>query len=85
VLPGITGTVELQLYRPGLGWDGVRTATLTPASETVSRYAFVVRRLKRVARRFRVIARPEPGGYARGWTRSVVVKAQPKRKKKRRG
>jgi hypothetical protein len=84
VMPGITGAIELQLYRPGIGWDGVRTATLTPATETTSRYAFIVRRLKRVARRFRVVALPEPGGYARGWSRSVVVKAQP-RKKKRRG
>jgi hypothetical protein len=84
VMPGITGTVVLQLRRPGLGWEAVRTATLTPATETVSRYAFVVRRLKRVARRFRIVAQPEPGGYARGWSRSVVVKAQPKKKKKRR-
>jgi hypothetical protein len=84
VMPGITGTVELQLHRPGLGWEGVRTASLTPATESVSRYAFVVRRLKRVARRFRIVAQPEPGGYARGWSRSVVVKAQPKKKKKRR-
>jgi hypothetical protein len=83
ILPGISGTVELQLYRRGVGWDGVRTATLTPASETASRYRFIVRRLKRVARRFRVIARPEPGAYVRGWSRSVVVKTRPK--KKRRG
>jgi hypothetical protein len=82
VMPGVTGTVELQLRGPS-GWDGVRTATLTPATETVSRYAFVVRRLKRVARRFRVVARPEPGAYVRGWSRSVVVKARPT--KKRRG
>ena len=84
VMPGITGTVELQLHTPGLGWEGVRTATLTPATATVSRYAFVVRRLKRVARRFRIVAQTEPGSYARGWSRSVVVKAQPKKKKKRR-
>jgi hypothetical protein len=84
IIPGITGTVELQLYRRGSGWDGVRTATLTPATESTSAYRFIVRRLKRTARRFRVIARPEPGGYARGWSRSVVVKTQP-RKKKRRG
>jgi hypothetical protein len=83
ILPGITGTVELQLYRSGSGWDVVRTATLTPATESASRYRFIVRRLKRTARRFRVIARPEPGGYARGWSRSVVVKTQPR--KKRRG
>ena len=83
VVPGVTGTVELQLFRPGLGWDGVRTATLTPASETISRYAFVVRRLKRVARRFRVVATPEPGAYVRGWSRSVVVKTRPKKKKRR--
>jgi hypothetical protein len=85
VIPGVTGTIELQLYRPGLGWGRVRTATLTPATETLSRYAFVVRRVKRVARRFRVIARPTPGGYARGWSSSVLVKAQPPKKKKRRG
>lgn len=84
VIPGITGAIDLQLYRPGLGWDTVRTAALAPESETVSRYRFIVRRLKRVARRFRVIARPEPGTYARGWSGSAWVKAQP-RKKKRRG
>jgi hypothetical protein len=84
VLPGVTGTIALQLHRPGRGWKQVRTAVLTPADETRSRYRFVVRRLKRVARRFRVIATPEPGAYVRGWSRSVVVKTQP-RKKKRRG
>jgi hypothetical protein len=84
ILPGISGTVELQLYRRGVGWDGVRTATLTPASESASRYSFIVRRLKRFARRFRVIARPEPGAYVRGWSRSVVVKTQPRKKKRRR-
>jgi hypothetical protein len=84
ILPGISGTVELQLFRPGVGWDGVRTATLTPASESASRYSFIVRRLKRFARRFRVIARPEPGAYVRGWSRSVVVKTQPRKKKRRR-
>jgi hypothetical protein len=84
VLPGITGTIDLQLRR-STGWDTVRTAALTPATETASRYAFIVRRLKRVGRRFRVIARPEPGGYARGWSRSVVVKVQPKKKKRKRG
>ena len=83
ILPGISGTVELQLYRRGVGWDGVRTATLTPASESASRYSFIVRRLKRVARRFRVIARPEPGAYVRGWSRSVVVKTQPRKRKRR--
>ena len=85
VVPGVTGTIELQLYRPGLGWGRVRTATLTPATETVSRYAFIVRRVKRVARRFRVIARPTPGGYARGWSSSVLVTAQPPKMNKRLG
>ena len=84
ILPGVTGTIALQLHRPGRGWKQVRTAVLTPADETRSRYRFVVRRLKRVARRFRVIATPEPGAYVRGWSRSVVVKAQP-RKRKRHG
>jgi hypothetical protein len=83
VLPGVTGTVVLQLHRRGLGWKRVRTATLTPADATRSRYAFVVRRLKRAARRFRVIATPEPGAHVRGWSSSVVVKTQPR--KKRRG
>jgi len=83
-MPGITGTVELQLRR-ATGWSRVRTTTLTPATESGSRYAFVVQRLKRTARRFRVIARPESGAaYVRGWSRSVVVAAQPKKKKKRR-
>jgi hypothetical protein len=79
IMPGVTGTVELQFHRPGRGWDGVRTATLTPASETASRYSFIVRRLKRSARRFRVLARPAPGAHVRGWSRSVVVKTRPKR------
>jgi hypothetical protein len=82
VLPAVTGTVVLQLYRPGLGWKRVRTTTLAPADEVRSRYRFTVRRLKRTARRFRVIATPEPGTFARDWTRSVVVNARPKKKRK---
>jgi hypothetical protein len=82
VLPAVTGTVVLQLYRPGAGWKRVRTTTLTPADEVRSRYRFTVRRLKRTARRFRVIATPEPGTFARDWTRSVVVNARPKKKRK---
>ena len=83
ILPAVNGTVALQLYRPGIGWRQVRSAILAPADEETSRYRFVVRRLKRVARRFRVIASPEPGGYVRGWSRSVVVKPRPRRKKRR--
>jgi hypothetical protein len=30
-----------------------------------------------------VIATPEPGTYARDWSRSVVVKTRPKKKRKR--
>jgi hypothetical protein len=82
VLPAVTGTVVLQLYRPGVGWKRVRTTTLTPADEVRSRYRFIVQRLKRSARRFRVIATPEPGTFARDWTRSVVVNARPKKKRK---
>jgi hypothetical protein len=83
VMPGITGTVSLQLYRAGVGWKAVRAVPVTPETEAVSRYRFIVRRLKKVARRFRVVATPEPGTYVRGWSRSVVVKTRPK--KKRRG
>jgi hypothetical protein len=83
VLPAITGTAVLQLYRPGAGWKRVRTTTLTPADEVRSRYRFSVQRLKRTARRFRVIATPEPGTFARDWTRSVVVKTRPKKKRKK--
>jgi hypothetical protein len=83
VLPAITGTAVLQLYRPGVGWKRVRTTTLTPADEVRSRYRFTVQRLKRTARRFRVIATPEPGTFARDWTRSVVVKTRPKKKKRK--
>ena len=78
ILPGVQGTATLQLYRPGLGWRQVRSATLAPADETRSRYRFIVRRLKRVARRFRVIGTPAPGAHVRGWSRSVVVRARPK-------
>ena len=83
VLPGVSGTVALQLYRPGVGWRRVRTAVLTPEGETLSRYRFIVQRLKKVSRRFRVIATPDPGAHVRDWSRSVVVNARPK--KKRRG
>jgi hypothetical protein len=83
VLPAVTGTVVLQLYRPGLGWKRVRTTTLAPADEVRSRYRFTVQRLKRTARRFRVIATPEPGTFARDWSRSVVVKTRPKKKRKK--
>jgi hypothetical protein len=82
VLPAVTGTVVLQLYRPGVGWRRVRSATLAPADTVRSRYRFVVQRLKRTARRFRVIATPEPGAYVRDWTRSVVVKTRPRKKKR---
>ena len=82
VLPAVTGTVVLQLYRPGIGWRRVRTAALAPADEVRSSYRFVVQRLKRTARRFRVIATPEPGSFVRDWTRSVVVKTRPKKKKR---
>jgi hypothetical protein len=83
VLPAVTGTVVLQLYRPGLGWRRVRTTALTPVDEVRSRYQFIVQRLKRTARRFRVIATPPPGTYARDWSRSVVVKTRPKKKKRK--
>ncbi len=82
VLPAVTGTVVLQLYRPGVGWRRVRSGTLAPADEVRSSYRFVVQRLKRTARRFRVIATPEPGSFVRDWTRSVVVKTRPKKKKR---
>ena len=82
VLPAVTGTVVLQLYRPGVGWKRVRTTVLTPADETLSRYRFIVQRLKRTARRFRVIATPEPGAHVRDFSRSVVVKTRPKKKKR---
>jgi hypothetical protein len=84
VLPGVEGTIVLQLHRRGLGWRRVRTATLTPATANASRYRFTVRRLKRSSRRFRVVASPSGGAHARGWSSSVKVSAQP-RKKKRRG
>ena len=82
VLPAVTGTVVLQLYRPGIGWRRVRTAALAPADEVRSSYRFVVQRLKRTARRFRVIATPDPGSFVRDWTRSVVVKTRPRKKKR---
>jgi hypothetical protein len=84
VLPGVTGTATLQIRRAGVGWQRVRDFALTPASETASRYRFTVRRVKRFARRFRVIAAPSSAEHVRGWSRSVKVGAQP-RKKKRRG
>ena len=82
VLPAVTGTAVLQLYRPGIGWRRVRTGVLAPADEVRSSYRFVVQRLKRTARRFRVIATPDPGSFVRDWTRSVVVKTRPRKKKR---
>lgn len=84
VLPGVQGTIALQLHRRGLGWRQVRTATLVPASASASRYRFTVRRLRRGSRRFRVVALPTGEAHVRGWSSSVKVRAQP-RKKKRRG
>ena len=81
VMPGVAGTVALQLYRSGLGWQQVRTATLAPASETVSRYRFTVRRIKRVWRRFRVVASPTAGTQVRGWSSSVAVSPRPKKRR----
>jgi hypothetical protein len=83
VLPGVTGTVALQLYRPGVGWRAVRTVVLAPESATLSRYRFIVQRIKKVSRRFRVIATPDPGAHVRDWSRSVVVKPRPRKKKGR--
>jgi len=81
ILPGVQGTATLQLYRRGLGWRRVRSATLTPANESSSRYAFVVRRLKRTARRFRVIGTPAPGAHMRGWSKAVTVRTRPKKRR----
>lgn len=84
VLPGVTGLATLQMHRAGLGWQRVRDFALTPASATSSRYSFTVRRVKRAVRRFRVVAAPSTAEHVRGWSSSVKVAAQP-RKKKRRG
>ena len=83
VAPGVQGTIALQLHRPGLGWRQVRSAVLTPATASASRYRFGVQRLKRSARRFRVVASPSGGAHVRGWSSSVTVSAQPKKKKRR--
>jgi hypothetical protein len=82
VMPGVGTTATLQ-YRRDRSWRSVRSVTLTPANETSSRYRFTVRRVKRIGRRFRVVASPTQGTHSRGWSRSVVVRAQPKKKKRR--
>jgi hypothetical protein len=82
VLPGVGTTATLQ-YRRDRSWRSVRSVTFTPANETSSRYRFTVRRLKRIGRRFRVVASPTQGTHSRGWSRSVVVRAQPRTKKRR--
>ena len=81
VLPGVAGAATLQLYRRGLGWEDVRSATLVPTDATSSRYRFTVRRLKRVARRFRVRGTVEGGAHVRGWSRSVKVRPRPKKRR----
>jgi hypothetical protein len=79
ISPGVQGTATLQLYRPGRGWRTVRSATLAPTDQTRSRYRFIVRRLKRVSRRFRVIGTPASDTQVRGSSRSVTVRARPRR------
>jgi hypothetical protein len=75
VLPAVEGTATLML-RKGGRWRRVRTVALAPGA-TSSRYGFTVRRLKRTARRFRVVARPAGDAYVRDWSR--VVKVNPRR------
>jgi Fibronectin type III domain len=82
VQPGVEGTIALQLHRPGRSWLRVRTATLTPATSSASRYRFIVRRLKRSARRFRVVASPSAGAHVRDWSSRVTVSKQPKRRRR---
>jgi hypothetical protein len=72
VLPAVEGTATLQL-RQGGRWRSVRTVALAPGA-TSSRYRFTVRRVKRFARRFRVVASPVGETHVRGWSGSVWVK-----------
>jgi hypothetical protein len=72
VLPAVEGTVTLQLRQRGR-WRRVRTVDLAPGA-TSSRYRFTVKRVKRVSRRFRVMARPTGGTHVRGWSGRVWVK-----------
>ena len=81
VLPGVAGAATLQLYRRGLGWEDVRSATLVPTDATSSRYRFTVRRLKRTSRRFRVRGEVEGGAHVRGWSRKVKVRPRPKKRR----
>jgi Fibronectin type III domain len=73
VLPAVDGTVTLQLHKRGRGWRRVRTALLSPGA-TSSRYSFSVQRVKRVARRFRVVVTPAGETHVRGWSGRVLVK-----------
>lgn len=72
VLPAVQGTVTLQMRSKGR-WRRVRSKALTVGASS-SRYRFVVQRVKRVGRRFRVMATPSGGSNVRGWSRGVVVK-----------
>jgi hypothetical protein len=77
VLPALEGTVTLQM-RQGARWRAIRTAALSPGA-TSSRYGFVVRRVKRVSRRFRVVVAPVGETHVRGWSAGVKVKPRPAR------
>jgi hypothetical protein len=77
VLPAVEGTATLQMRQLGR-WRRVRTVALAPGA-TSSRYGFTVRRVERVARRFRVMATPTGESNVRGWSRSVKAKPRPRR------
>jgi hypothetical protein len=78
VLPVVDGTATLQIRKRGR-WRRVRSVALVRRA-TSSRYSFRVRRVKRVGRRFRVMATPAARTNIRGWSRSVKVKPQPRRR-----
>jgi hypothetical protein len=72
VLPAVDGTATLQIRQRGR-WRRVRTVALVRRA-TSSRYSFSVRRVRRLTRRFRVMATPAGSSNVRGWSRSVLVK-----------
>ena len=84
LLLAVTGMALAFPARPGRrGLEDCWSAQRSPADRS-ARDWFVVQRLKRVARRFRVIATPSLAPYARDWTRSVVVKTRPGKRERAR-
>ena len=78
VLPAVNGTASLQRYGSRTGWRQVKFKTVAPADAVRTRYRFGVRRPRRNAYVLRVRVSPVRGANVRGFSRTVLVRPQPR-------